>query len=50
MEVAFLGGRATPVIERGEANFDQLGMSWRSYHDFDVAMRDHRAAVKMKGE
>ena len=50
MEVAFLNGRQAPTVESGEADFNTLGMQMRAYFDFGVAMRDHRAAVKMKGE
>lgn len=53
IEVAFLsgsGGGAMPTIERGELNFNLLGVQWRAYHDFGVAMQDTRAAVKSKGE
>lgn len=49
MEVAFLDGNRSPTIEEGEMSFTQLGMAWRVYWDFGVAMRDHRGAVKMKG-
>lgn len=27
-----------------------LGMQWRGYFDFGVAMQDFRAAIKSKGE
>lgn len=49
MEVAFLNGQQTPTVETAEADFDTLGIQMRSYHDFGVAMRDYRAAVRMKG-
>lgn len=38
------------TIESGDADFNQLGMQWRGYFDFGVAMQDSRAAVKSKGE
>lgn len=49
MEIAYLRGQRTPTIESGEADFDTLGMKWRGYFDFGVAMQDHRAAVKSAG-
>ncbi len=50
MEIAYLRGRRTPTIESGETSFNTLGMQWRGYFDFGVAMQDFRAAVKCKGE
>ena len=50
IEVAYLRGRRVPTIESGETSFNTLGMQWRGYFDFGVAMQDYRAAVKMKGE
>lgn len=49
IEIAYLRGRRTPTIESGETSFNTLGMQWRGYFDFGVAMQDHRAAVKVKG-
>jgi hypothetical protein len=50
VEIAYLRGRRVPTIESGDTNFNTLGMQWRGYFDFGVAMQDHRAAVKVKGE
>lgn len=47
--VAFLNGRDMPIIESGDTSFDTLGVAWRGYFDFGVAMEDHRAAAKSKG-
>ena len=49
MEIAYLRGQRTPTIESGESDFDTLGMKWRGYFDFGVAMQDHRAAVRSTG-
>ena len=49
MEIAYLRGQRTPTIESGETDFDSLGMKWRGYFDFGVAMQDYRAAVKSAG-
>ena len=50
IEIAYLRGKRTPTIESGEMSFNTLGMGWRCYWDLGVAMQDHRAAVKSKGE
>ena len=50
MEVAFLNGNQNPIIEHADTDFNTLGMSWRAYHDFGVAMADKKAAFKAKGE
>ncbi|QDU14871.1 hypothetical protein CA11_26830 [Gimesia maris] len=50
MEVAFLNGQQNPIIEHTDMDFHKLGMSWRAYHDFGVAMADPKAAFKAKGE
>ncbi len=49
MEIAYLRGQRTPTIESGETDLDTLGMKWRGYFDFGVAMQDYRAAVKSAG-
>ena len=49
IEVVYLRGRRTPVIESEETAFNTLGMQWRGYFDFGVALQEHRAGVKSKG-
>jgi hypothetical protein len=49
MEVAFLGGQQNPTIESGDTSFNTLGIQWRAYHDFGVAMQDWRAGVFYDG-
>lgn len=49
IEIAYLRGLRAPTVESGETDFDTLGMKWRGYFDFGVAMQDYRAAVKSKG-
>lgn len=49
VEVCFLDGVETPVIESTDADFDTLGILIRGYHDFGVAMQEYRAGVKSKG-
>jgi hypothetical protein len=46
MEVCFVDGNETPVIETADADFDQLGIQMRGYYDFGVAKQDYRGGVK----
>ena len=50
MEVAYLRGRKVPTIESGDTDFNTLGVQWRGFFDFGVAMQDTRAAIMSKGE
>ena len=50
IEVAFLNGQQTPTVERADADFNVLGIQFRGYFDFGVALQDFRGGVKMKGE
>lgn len=50
IEVAFLNGQESPTIETTDADFNQLGIQMRGYHDFGCAMQDPRGGVKSKGE
>jgi len=50
IEVAFLNGQESPVIETAEADFNVLGVRMRGYHDFGVALQDPRGGLKAKGE
>jgi len=50
IEVAFLNGQESPVIETAEADFNVLGIQMRGYHDFGAALQDPRGGVKSKGE
>lgn len=49
IEVAFLNGNETPVVEQAEADFQHLGIRMRGYWDVGAKKQDHRAAVKSKG-
>jgi hypothetical protein len=49
IEVIYLRGRRIPVIESEETAFNTLGMQWRGYFDFGVALQEKRAGVKSKG-
>jgi hypothetical protein len=48
IEVAFLNGRDEPTIE-SKVEFDILGIAWRIYIDFGVALLDYRGLVKNPG-
>lgn len=50
IEVAFLNGQESPTIETTDADFKELGVQMRGYHDFGVALQDYRGGVKAKGE
>ncbi len=49
-ELAYLRGQRTPTVERGEADFDQLGWKFRVYYDVGCREQDHRGMVRFKGE
>ncbi len=49
IEVAFLNGNDRPVVEQAQANFETLGIQFRGYADYGVALGDWRGAVKMTG-
>ena len=46
MEVAFLNGVQSPIVETAEADFNVLGVQMRGYFDFGVAKAEYLASVK----
>jgi len=48
-EVGYLNGKRTPTVERGETDFNTLGMWFRVYFDLGVREQDHRGMVKANG-
>ena len=46
MQVVFLDGRQTPIVESSEAEFNTLGIQFRSYFDFGVAQADSAGGLK----
>jgi hypothetical protein len=47
MEVAFLQGVQSPIVETAEADFNTLGVQMRGYFDFGVAKAEYLGGVKM---
>jgi len=48
MEVAFLNGVQSPIVETAEADFNTLGVQMRGYFDFGVAKAEDKAGVKLE--
>jgi hypothetical protein len=46
MEVAFLNGVQSPIVETAETSFETLGVNMRGYFDFGVAKAEYLAGVK----
>lgn len=46
MEVAFLNGVQSPIVETAEADFNMLGVQMRGYFDFGVSKAEYLASVK----
>jgi hypothetical protein len=51
LEVAYLNGQQTPTVEFFGLDTDPkvLGVTWRVFWDFGVALAEYRAGVKSKG-
>lgn len=49
MQLVYLNDRDTPIIESGTPDFDTLGIGFRCYFDFGVAMQDFRGSMKSNG-
>lgn len=47
--MCFLNGVEQPTIESSDADFDELGIQLRGYHDFGVSMTEYRASVESAG-
>ena len=48
-EIGYLKGKRTPTVERGETDFNTLGLWFRVYFDVGVREQDHRGMVKAIG-
>lgn len=49
MAVSFLNGNQTPIVESTDADFNQLGIQFRGYHDFGCDQSEYLAGIKSKG-
>jgi len=49
MVVSVLNGVETPTVESAEADFNNLGVQFRAYHDFGCDKAEWLAGVKSKG-
>ena len=49
VDVAFLNGRTTPIVDTAEADFNQLGIQMRCYFDYGAAAGELKAAVYSTG-
>jgi len=47
--VSFLNGQMAPTVESADADFDQLGVQFKGFHDFGVDQAEYLAGVKSKG-
>ena len=48
-EIGYLKGKRTPTVERGDLNFNVLGVWFRVYFDIGIREQDHRGMVKATG-
>jgi phage major head subunit gpT-like protein len=46
---SFLNGQQSPTVESTDADFDQLGIQFRGYHDFGVDQAEYLCGIKSKG-
>lgn len=49
VEVVFLNGQETPIIEEAKMDFAILGVQMRGYYDYGVRKQDPRGGTKMAG-
>lgn len=49
VDVAFLGGRQTPVVETANVDFAQLGIQMRCYFDYGASKGETKAALYSTG-
>ena len=48
-EIGYLKGKRTPTVERGDLDFNVLGIWFRVYFDVGIREQDHRGMVKSNG-
>jgi outer membrane biosynthesis protein TonB len=49
-EIGFLKGKRTPTVERGDTDYNTLGLWFRVYFDLGVREQDFRGMVKANGQ
>ncbi len=49
-EIGFLKGNRTPKVEKGDTDFNTLGLWFRVYFDLGIREQDHRGMVKSVGQ
>jgi hypothetical protein len=49
VEACFLNGVEIPTVESADADFNQLGIQLRGYHDFGVTLQEYRGGVRSAG-
>lgn len=47
MEIAYLNGMTTPVVQQADADFNQLGIQFRGYYAYGVAKAESRSTYRM---
>ena len=48
-EIGYLKGKRTPTVERGDLDFNVLGIWFRVYFDVGIREQDHRGMLKANG-
>ena len=48
-EIGYLKGKRTPTVERGDLDFNVLGIWFRVFFDIGIREQDHRGMVKSVG-
>ena len=48
-EIGYLKGKRTPTVERGDLDFNVLGIWFRVFFDVGIREQDHRGMVMVKG-
>ena len=49
LQVVFLNGQQSPMVEQGQFDFNRLGVAWRVVWDWGISTLDHRGGVHLKG-
>ena len=49
-EIGYLKGKRTPTVERGDTDFNTLGLWFRVYFDLGVREQDHRGMICSAGQ